>query len=101
VSESGRTDTFRNLVLGVLLAIMIGWVLSVGRGVILPVVASLIVAYIVLGLADRVGRLPVIGPRIPSPVRHVAAVLVIGAALFALMSLILSNVGQVAELAPE
>jgi predicted PurR-regulated permease PerM len=101
VRESVRTDTFRNLVLGVLLAIMIGWVLSVGRGVILPVVASLIVAYIILGLADGVGRLPLVGPRIPSPARHLAAVLVIGAALFALMSLILSNVGQVAELAPE
>ena len=99
--DFGSTDTFRNLVLGVLLAIMIGWVLSIGRGVILPVVASLIVAYIILGLADGVGRLPVVGPRIPSPVRHVVAVLVIGAALFALMSLILSNAGQVAELAPE
>lgn len=94
-------DTFRNLVLGVLLAIMIGWVLAIGRGVILPVVASLILAYIVLGLAELVARIPAVGPHIPAPVRHLAAVLVIGAALFALMSLILSNVGQVVALAPD
>ena len=46
-------DPFRDLVLGLLFAIMLGWVLVEGRGVILPVVASFIVAYIVLGLADH------------------------------------------------
>ncbi len=95
------SETFRNLVYGVFLAIMIGWILSIGRGVILPVVASLILAYIVLGLAESVGRLPWIGRHVPVPVRHLAAILVIVAALFALMSLIVSNLGQVVELAPE
>ncbi len=96
-----KTDTFRNLVLGVLLAIMIGWVLAVGRGVILPVVAGLILAYIVLGLSERIARLPGIGPRIPAPLRHLAAILVIVAAMLWLLSLILSNMGQVVSMAPE
>jgi predicted PurR-regulated permease PerM len=93
-------DPFRDLVLGLLFAIMVGWVLVEGRGVILPVVASFIVAYIVLGLADIIGRLPGIGARIPEPVRHVAAVLVIALVLFAMLSLFLSNLGQVAARAP-
>ncbi len=50
--------TFVNVVLGVLLAIMIGWILVIGRPVILPIVAGLIVAYIVLGLAEFVGSVP-------------------------------------------
>ncbi len=87
--------------LGLLFAIMIGWVLVIGRGIILPIVASLILAYIVLGLADLIGRLPRVGGRIPAPVRHVGAILVIAAALFAILSLILGNVGQVAARAPE
>ena len=95
------TEAFRNLVLGVLLAIMIGWILVVARGVILPVVASLIVAYIVLGLSELVARLPGIGPRIPPSARHLAAILVIAVALFALLSLVLSNIGQVVAVAPE
>ena len=95
------SDTFRNLVLGLFFAIMVGWLLSVGRGVILPVVASLILAYIVLGLAEAVGRLPGIGPHVPAPVRHLSAILVIVSALLALMSVILSNFGQVLEHAPD
>lgn len=95
------SDTFRNLVLGVFLAIMIGWLLAIGRGVILPVVASLILAYIVLGLADAIGRLPGIGPHVPAFVRHLSAILVIGTALFGLLSVIVTNLGQVLEHAPD
>ena len=40
-------ERFRDVVLGVLLALMVGWVLVEGRGVVLPVAASLIVAYVV------------------------------------------------------
>ena len=94
-------DPFRDLVLGLLFAIMLGWVLVEGRGVILPVVASFIVAYIVLGLADLIGRVPGVGARIPETIRHMAAIVLIGMALFGIISLILANIGEVAARAPD
>jgi predicted PurR-regulated permease PerM len=94
-------DRFRDVVLGVLLALMLGWVLVAARGIILPVAASLIVAYIVLGVADLVGRVPGIGPRLPGPVRHTISVLAIGAALFAILSLILANLSHILALVPQ
>lgn len=94
-------DGFINLVLGVFLAVMIGWILVVGRPVILPIAASLIVAYIVLGLAALIGRVPGIGPLLPSPLRHLLALLAIGATLFLLVSMIITNIGQIIALIPQ
>ena len=93
-------DRFRDLVLGVFLAIMIVWILHIGRGVILPAVYGLLIAYIVIGLADLFARLPVLGPRIPGALRDAAATVVILAALLALLSLVLANVGSFAAVAP-
>lgn len=86
---------FRNLVLGVLLAIMVGWLLAVGRPIILPIVASLITVYIVLGLADLIGRTPVVGRALPSGLRHGLAVLAILGALAGLTLALAANVSQI------
>jgi len=94
-------DRFRDLVLGIFLAIMIVWILHVGRGVILPVVYGLLIAYIVIGLADFFARIPVLGRRIPGGIRDAAAMVVIIAALLAVLSLVLANVGSFATVAPE
>ena len=44
-------DRFRNFVYGVALTLMIGYVLYIGRNVFIPVIASVILAYIVIALA--------------------------------------------------
>jgi len=93
-------DTFRDLVLGVFLAIMIGWILHVGRGVILPVVFSLVIVYIVLGLAELIGRTPVLRHLVPGPLRHLLAVAIMIAALLAILSLFFTNIAQIASRAP-
>jgi len=92
---------FVNLVLGVFLAVMLGWILVIGRPVILPIVASLIVAYIVLGLAELMGRVPGLGPRLPEALRYGLSILAIGAALASVVLLIIGYVGQIAALAPQ
>jgi predicted PurR-regulated permease PerM len=92
---------FANLVYGTAFAIMLGWVLHVGRGIILPIVAAIIVVYVVIGLAGILQRIPRIGPQIPSWVRHLISVLVIGFALSSMVSLLITNVGAVASLAPQ
>lgn len=92
---------FRNLVMGVALAIMIGWLLAVGRPIILPIVASLVIAYIVLGLADLIARTPAVGPLLPSSLRHGLAVLAILAVLGGLTLMLIASVGQIVAIAPQ
>ncbi|HSX64047.1 MAG TPA: hypothetical protein VLF15_04920, partial [Pseudoxanthomonas sp.] len=50
---------------GAALAIMVGWVLHIGRLVFVPIVFSVLVAYIIVGLVRALERVPVIGPRLP------------------------------------
>jgi len=94
-------DNFTNLVLGVFLAIMIGWILVVARPIILPIVASLVVAYIVLGLAELIGRLPGVGTRLPAALRFALSLVAIGGALFLLVSMIVANVSAIVGVAPQ
>ncbi|HSM42639.1 MAG TPA: AI-2E family transporter, partial [Afifellaceae bacterium] len=58
-------NRFRNFVLGVGLAVMIGWVLYIGQSILIPVIASVIVAYILMTLARRMAELPLIGRAAP------------------------------------
>lgn len=79
---------------------VIGWVLHVGKQVLVPIVFSILVAYIIVGLARATALLPVIGPRLPSQVRYLLSITVFGLVVGAGVSLIFSNLGAVAELAP-
>ena len=94
-------DRFRNLVYGMALAIMIGWILYIGRNVFVPVIASVIVAYIVVALARRMQQLPVIGPLMPGPVRFLISLLVIAFIITAFVLLIIQNINQVIALIPQ
>lgn len=89
-------DRFVHLVLGVALALMVGWILVIGRAIILPVFASVVVAYIVLGLAEGFSRLTAL----PAPLRYMLALCVIGLALFGTMWLIALNISQIAGALP-
>jgi predicted PurR-regulated permease PerM len=94
-------DGYRNLVLGLAFALMVGYVLHVGRGVIVPIVASVLVVYVVLGLARFLEALPGVGPRLPRPVGYMFSILVIGLVLGALISLLITNLNQVIAVAPQ
>ena len=93
-------DWFPQLVYGVALALMIGWILDIGRPVILPVVAGLIIAYVVLGLAELFGRIPGLRERLPAGLRYLLAVLVIGGALLGIVWMVITNVTQIATVLP-
>ena len=89
-------DWFPHLVYGLALALMIGWILDIGRPVILPVVAGLIVAYVILGLTELFGKIP--GLR--GSLRYTLAILVIGLILMGIVWLIVTNVTQIAAILP-
>ena len=93
-------DRFRNIVYGMALALMIGWILYIGQNIFVPVIASVILAFIIIALAQWLGRLPVIGAHIPALTRYTISILVIIAIVTAFVSLIISNINQLIELAP-
>ena len=93
-------NRFQNLVLGVALAIMIGWVLYIGRAILIPVIASVIVAYILVTLARRMAQVPVIGPLAPAWSRYLVSILIVLFILLQLIALIASNVERVVAQAP-
>jgi AI-2 transport protein TqsA len=96
-----RMDSYRNLVYGVALALMAGYVLFVGRGIIVPVVASVLVVYVILGVARFFDRVPVIGPAMPGPVRYLLSIVIIGIILSSLISLLINNLNAVIAISPQ
>ena len=66
-------DSLPRLFYGVGLALMVGWILVIARPIILPVMASVVVAYVVLGLAELIGRVPGLR-RLPPAFRYALAV---------------------------
>lgn len=91
-------DSLPRLFYGIGLALMIGWILVIGRPIILPVMASIVLAYVVLGLAELIGKVP--GIRIPSVLRYTLAVAGCLGAAALILWLIVTNVGQATTLVP-
>ena len=90
----------QSLVHGVALAVIIGWVLHVGQQVLVPIVFSVLVAYLIGGLARAIKRVPLLGPHLPVQLRYLLSILSFGLVVGAGVSLVVSNLGAVAELAP-
>ncbi len=64
-----RDAPFLNLVLAVALALMMGWLLVLGRGLMVPVFSAVIIAYVLSETSEWLGKLPVIS-RLPAFLRH-------------------------------
>jgi AI-2 transport protein TqsA len=92
-------DGLPRLFYGVGLALMLGWILAIARPIILPVMAGIVVAYVVLGLAELIGRVP--GVRnLPAALRYALAVAGCLGAVAVILWLVAANFGQVAALLP-
>lgn len=95
-----KHERFRNTVFGVALALMIGWILNIGQSIFVPVIASIILAYIIIALAKRLEYLSVGGQSVPEPLRYLISILVIVAVVTAFVFLIISNINQLVAVAP-
>jgi predicted PurR-regulated permease PerM len=95
-----RNERFRNTVYGVAMALMIGWVLSIGQSVFIPIIASIILAYIIIALAELLNKIELGGRSAPASVRYLISILVIVAVVTAFVFLIISNINQLIALAP-
>lgn len=90
----------RNATYGTALTLMIGWILWIGKPILLPLIAAIISVYIIVTAAEGMRRIP--GLRIlPSWARH--SIVLIGFALFvaALFVLVINNASNIAAVLPK
>jgi len=86
---------------GAILAIIVGWVLYIGKNVLIPVAFGAVVVYIIVGLAQAMSRVPYLGHRLPKGVRYLLSVLAIAYALTAAVHLVMANKDNAMALAPQ
>jgi AI-2 transport protein TqsA len=99
-ARSRTVDPLQSLVYGAVLALVIGWVLHIGKNVLLPIVFSVLVVYVIVGTTRLVARIPGLGSRLPTSVQYSLALLVIATALWFTFWLVVANLAKVLELAP-
>jgi predicted PurR-regulated permease PerM len=94
-------DRLRALTFGTVLLLCIGWVLHVGKPIFVPAVFGAVVVYIIVGLADALGRLPGPGSALPSWLRYLVSIAVIGLVGFLFAYLVMANRERALALAPQ
>jgi AI-2 transport protein TqsA len=92
---------FQTLVYGAVLTLIVGWVLYVGKDVLVPIVFSILVVYVIVGLARLLGRIPFLGNILPSRVRYALSLLAIAFALVEAAYLVVASRESVMALAPQ
>jgi AI-2 transport protein TqsA len=83
VGAGPGSSGFLNLVLAVALVCMVGWLLIIGKDVLLPIVLAIIAVYVLKTAAQALGRAPVIR-RLPSVLLHLLVLLFFTLAVVAL-----------------
>lgn len=92
---------FQSLVYGTVFAIALGWVLYIGKDIFVPIVFSVLVVYVIVGLSRLLSRIPALGPWLPMKLHYALSILLITLALVATTMLIVANLGKVIALAPQ
>lgn len=84
---------------GTFLALAIGWLLHIGKDVLVPIVFSVLVVYVIVGLAEQLRRLPGIGRS--DKLRYALSILAIALALAWVAALLAAYASRVVALAPQ
>lgn len=87
------------LVNAVLLVVLAGFLLIVGKPVLLPILAAVIAVYVLVDVSEALGRVPVIG-RLPAVLRRLLVLLIFAAAMFAVAGVVVKTIGQILRDAP-
>lgn len=88
-----------NLALAIFIMISIGWLLVVGRAIILPIVTAIIVVYVLVSASSALHRQPYLR-RVPLPVIKLALAVVFGIASIMIAALAAATVREIATVAP-
>ncbi len=93
-------NSLLNITLALVLVCLVGWLLVVGRALLLPFVTALIVWYLINALASGLRAVPLGHLRLPAlPALLIALVIIFAAAMF-VFDLVAANLTQLARDAP-
>ncbi|MFZ1470388.1 MAG: AI-2E family transporter [Paracoccaceae bacterium] len=87
------------LVNAALLVVLIGFLIIVGKPVLLPILAAVIAVYVLVKASEALGRLPVIG-RFPAALRRLLVLLIFAAAVLTLAGVVVDTIGRILREAP-
>lgn len=90
---------FASIVLGIILACLVGWLLVIGKGLLLPIFAAVIAVYVLTTAAEAMGRVPVLG-RLPIVLRRLLVLILFALAIAMLGLVIAVTVDQMLAAAP-
>ncbi len=93
-------EGFRNVVYAVILVVLLGYLLVVGRPIFVPVVVAILLVYVILGVSGMLGRVSVMGRRLPEGARLPAATALILLVVAEVGALLLGGLGSIAARAP-
>jgi predicted PurR-regulated permease PerM len=91
----------QQLASGAILSLITGWILYIGRDILIPIAFGAVVVYVVVGLAHAMCRIPYLGRRLPIALRHGLSVLAIASALLFLLRLGMAYRDTAIALAPQ
>lgn len=87
-ASQGMAKTFY----GLAVAVLIGFIAYIGRGVIIPLVVAGFLCFLIFTLKENVRRIPVIGQYMPDWVGYLLAFVLIGLGMVLFVEIIRSNV---------
>lgn len=87
------------LVNAALLVLLVGFFLVIGKTVLLPILAAVIVVYVLVSASEALGRLPLVG-RLPQGPRRALVLLLFAGAFIALTFVVIGTIGQILAQAP-
>ncbi len=93
-------DRFQALVYGTVFAVFVGWVLYIGRNIFIPIVFSVLVVYVIIGMTRFLARIPKIGPALPMQVHYALSSLIIAGALAIVGWMVMNSINMMIEQAP-
>lgn len=94
------TDTLQRLAFGAVLALAIGFILHVGRSILVPLVLGMFVAYLLWTIVEWVRSAPGIGRYLPGWLAHLIALGLVTVVIWGLVILIARNVAAVEQQMP-
>ncbi|HEY2608113.1 AI-2E family transporter [Paraburkholderia sp. RL18-103-BIB-C] len=94
------TDRLQASVCVVVLLLIVGWVLYIGRTVFVPIVFGVIAVYVIVGFTRLLERIPVIGERMPIQLRYALSAFLIAAGIFFAVDMLVENYDALVALAP-
>jgi len=101
ITDMHMNERLRLTVYATVLAVTFGWILYIGKNVFVPIVFSVLVVYVIVGVTRLLFKIPLLRSSLPPQIGYVLAALVIALALAGIASLLANNLGKVAALAPQ